>query len=211
MLLISKQVIATLMSNFAKLFMLLFIGVILTAVCLWLVGGKKQTFDALVSIDAPPKVVFKYLTDCEQRKRWQIGLRDCRQISETESFVGSRATTVLEIDGEQVEYEEETLRYQENEFLSIRATGPCEIATTIFRLEAVQGNTNFTYKVKTEPTGVSRLMAPFAEPKTLERIEEEVLKLKRLVEEENPNDAASQYNEDPTISAGAAEGASVPE
>lgn len=199
------------MSNIAKLLMLFCIGVIVAAVCLWLIGGKKQAFDALVSIDAPPNVVFKYLTDCEQRKRWQVGLYECRTTSDTENTVGSRGITVLEIEGEQVEFQEEILRYQENEFLSVRAIGANEISTAIFRLEPLQGSTNFTYKVKAEPTGFSRLMAPFAEPATQERIDDEVLKLKRLVEEENPNDAASQYNEDPTISAGATDDASTPE
>ena len=191
------------MSNLAKFVMLLCIGAVLAGVSLWLIGGKKQAYDALISIDAPPEIVFSYLTDCEQRKRWQVGLQDCRPTSDTENTVGARGVVVVEMAGETVEYEEEILRYQQDEFLSVKGTGPKEISTTIFRLESQEGSTNFTYKVKAEPTGVSRLLAPFAAPETQDRIDDEVLQLKRLVEEENPNDTGSQFNEDPTISAGA--------
>lgn len=193
------------MSNIAKFLMLLLIGVVIAVISLWLVGGKKQAYEAKVSIDAPAPVIFRYLIDGKERKRWQVGLIECNPTSDTKESVGSRTATLVEVDGEQVEYEEEIIRYQKNEFLSTKGMGPKEISTAVFRLEPLAGSTNLTYKVKAEPTGISRLMAPFAKPQTQERIADEVLRLKQLVEEENPNDGTSQYDADPTISAGADE------
>ena len=191
------------MSNIAKFLMLLLIGIVIAVISLWLVGGKKQSYEAKVSIEAPADVIFSYLIDGNERKRWQVGLIEYSPTSETQECVGAQATTLVEVAGEQVEYEEKIIRYQKNEFLSTKGTGPKETSTAVFRLEQLAGSTNLTYKVKAEPTGFSRLMAPFAKPQTQERIADEVLRLKQLVEEENPSDGTSQYDADPTISAGA--------
>ena len=101
------------MSNIAKFLMLLLIGVVIAVISLWLVGGKKQAYEAKVSIDAPAPVIFRYLIDGKERKRWQVGLIECNPTSDTKESVGSRTATLVEVDGEQVEYE--SILQQQNE------------------------------------------------------------------------------------------------
>ena len=101
--------------------MLLFIGLILAVVCLWFIGGKKQEYTTTVLINASPEVVFSYLTDVDLMKRWLPGLVAVEPISDVPFQVGSKSRTTFEENGERVEYEEEILRFQENETLSVCA------------------------------------------------------------------------------------------
>ena len=48
---------------------ILLLSVIAVAV-LWILGGKQTEFSTALSIDAPPEVIFPYLTQPEQLKSW---------------------------------------------------------------------------------------------------------------------------------------------
>jgi uncharacterized membrane protein len=190
------------MSNFAKFMMLMFIGLILAVVCLWFIGGKKQEYTTTVSINAAPEVVFSYLTDVDLMKKWIPGLVAVEPLSDVPFQVGSKSRTIIEENGERVEYEEEILRFQVNETLSVCARNANEISTSIYKLDGDQGKTNLTYKIKSTPSGLNRMLAPFLDDQTQQKIDDNALKLKRLIEKEAPGNVTSQFDQGPTVSAG---------
>ena len=64
------------MSNLTKIIMLLVIGVITAGCSIYLIGGKKQPFDAEVIIKAPVGQIFPYIVQPELKKLWMKGLVD---------------------------------------------------------------------------------------------------------------------------------------
>jgi hypothetical protein len=58
---------------------------------LWMIGGKKKEYSTDLLIEAPPKVVFDYLTKPELMKQWNDSLISTEQLTGSPNEVGSTA------------------------------------------------------------------------------------------------------------------------
>ena len=159
------------------------------AIALWLVGGKKLEHSAAIEIDGSPDVIFTYLTEPEKHKSWVTGLAHVEPLESNMDENGAskriRTTRVIATDGRESRFEDEVIRFQPNERLSVRSTNLDQIVTTIYQLEPKGTKTQFTYRVIKYYRGVKRILAPLNTDTTQSQIDQDVRKLKQLVEPGN--------------------------
>ena len=94
--------------------------------------------------------------------------------------------------GKTIELDDEVIRYEENELLSVKANNRTMTLVSIYRLKPTEeGNTYLTMVVKKSHQGIGKFMAPFMSSSLQEKITSDAQRLKSLVES---NPAASQLN-----------------
>ena len=77
-----------------------------------------------------------------------------------------------------------------------------QTSTSIYKLDGDPEKTNLTYKIKSTPSGLNRMFAPFLDDQTQQKIDDNALKLKRLIEKEVSNNGTGQMDQGRTIGAG---------
>lgn len=174
------------MPTSAKLVVSVLVITAVSAVGLWLVGGKKQEYSAAIEIDASPDVVFNYLTDPEKQKSWIKGLSEvARHQSNTDEDGASRritTTRVISVDGQETRFEDQVLRFDLDRSLTVRSSNSDQIVTAIFQLEPRDEQTSMMYRLNRVSCGINRFLAPLSNDTTQSRIDDEIRKLKQLVE-----------------------------
>jgi len=173
------------MSGSIKFLLFLIVAGVVALGCLWFVGGKKREYTTTLTIDAPPDQVFPWLTDEMRVPKWAGGVRSVQMLGEGELGTGSHRVVSVERDGEVVSFDEEVIRYEPNELLSVRSIDDRFVLLTVIQLEPLDGDrTEMSYKIKITARGVSRVFAPFADDDELrEKAETDTLTLKRAVEQ----------------------------
>jgi uncharacterized protein YndB with AHSA1/START domain len=164
------------------LYLLVALGVV--AAGLWLLGGKNQEYSTDLLIEAPPDVVFPYLTDAKQLKKWAAGFVETQSLSGKPNEEGATARTVIEGENGHLEFVDTILRFDENEMLSVRSQNSAVTSTAIYRLEAKEKATLLNYTVKKSYKGIARLLIPFQKDTVQARIASEALSLKKLIEQD---------------------------
>lgn len=162
---------------------------IIASVCatgLWLVGGKNLEHSASIEIDGSPQEVFGFLTEPEKLKSWITGLAhvETLQSNTDENGETRRINTdrVISVNGNETRYEDEVIRFQPGETLSVRSSNNDQVITSIFLLEPRESQTYFTYRVIKLNRGIKRMLAPFGNDNTQNQIVGDIRKLKQLVE-----------------------------
>ena len=177
------------MSVSAKLALWVPIIIVVIAIGLWLAGGKKQEYSAAIQIDANPDIVFAYLTEPEKHKSWITGLAHVEKLESNTDETGAskRITTsrVISIDGKESRFEDSVIRFEPDESLSVQSSNRNQVITSIYLLEPRDSQTYFTYRVITLNRGISRILAPLRSDKTQDQVDEDIRKLKQLVESGN--------------------------
>ncbi len=160
----------------------------ITTAALWMIGGKEGEFSTELTINASPETVFPYLVEPDHLKNWNSGLVDVARYDAPpqEQTLGppaiKKTNRTISIDGKQVQFDDQVIRFEENKLLSIQSTNSNAIRTAIFRLEPKGSVTQVTYRVKAVNCGFGRIMAPLQSDSTKLRIDNDILQLKELVE-----------------------------
>lgn len=177
------------MSVPAKLVLWISIITAVVAIGLWLVGGKKQEYSAAIQIEASPDVVFAYLTEAEKHKSWITGLAHVERLESNSDENGDpkRITTtrVISLNGKKSRFEDEVIRFEPDESLTVRSSNNDQAITSIYSLRPRDSQTYFTYRVIKLNRGIKRLLSPLSRDKTQNQVDDDVRKLKQLVESEN--------------------------
>ncbi|MDG1872820.1 MAG: SRPBCC domain-containing protein [Mariniblastus sp.] len=179
------------MSSAGKIgFWMLLIGVVLAS-SLWILGGKRHEHSTGLEISASPSSVFEFLIDSENQKKWNTGLTEVGQFGPLQKD-GSRTRVVktprvvtLE-GGKQVKYEDQVIRFEPNQTLTVQSANQQAVITTIFQLESRGQKTFLTFRVKSKSRGLGRFLAPLTTVETQSRIDNDIKKLKELVESSQP-------------------------
>jgi len=139
-----------------------------------------------VEIDRPSSKVFPYLVESGQRLRWMGALAESEQVTEGEPGLGTRFRDVFEDHGQRVEIDAEVVEWQPTERLAIRLGASSFQSTGTHELRESDGRTTVTTRMETEYTSrMARLMAGVITRHAQTRLEEDLVRLKQLVESES--------------------------
>ena len=174
-----------LMSGFVKFLLFLLIGAGIALGCLWFLGGKKQEYYTAISINALPQQVFPYLVEPLQVKKWKAGLVDTELLSEGPVQLGTKSLSTVQRDGENRTYQDEVIRFQQDQVFTVRSRDPSTLLSSLFTLENVAGKTGLSYRVKLTTRGFNRFFVPFQDAQQRQQeIVQDARALKKIVESE---------------------------
>jgi len=138
-----------------------------------------------VEIDRPAAAVFPYLVRSEQRLRWMGALAESEQVSDGEPGHGTRFRDVFEDHGQRIEIDAEVVEWQPVERVAIRLGASAFRSTGTHELRETGGRTRVSTRMETEYTSrMARLMAGVITRHAQTRLEEDLVRLKQLVENE---------------------------
>ena len=185
------------MSNIAKVLMLLVIGLVIAAVTIYLIGGKKQEFNAELIIKAPVGQIFPYVAKPELKQLWMKGLVE-QQLTVGDSVKeGSLLKSTVMSNGMTESFNDEVIRYQENEIVSIKSKNKRLSSTTMMKFKEEGNGTRVTYKRVVKYNGIDRLKTVFAESHFQQELESDLRELNKLIENNlaNPSNTSTETTE----------------
>ena len=173
------------MNSLVKFLLFLVIAVGIATGCLWFLGGKKQEYSTVVSINASPDQVYPYLIEPERVKKWRSELVEIRPLNEGPVELGSKSVSTIQFNGRFRDFKDEVIRFQENQVFTVRSRAPNTILSSIFKLENESGKTGLSYQIKLTTRGFDRLFVPFQNTELRQQeMVRDALALKKIVESE---------------------------
>lgn len=171
----------------------------LAAMALYLAGFRSGhgRNSVTVEIARPPAQVFRYLTDDELVKRWVGGLVEIKHLNESVPGVGARMHMVEVYREERVPMEMEITGFDANRGIKFRinsAGDPSDGFTEAgeYLLEPTGTGTRLTLSATSEYHGfLPRLFEPLITPEAQKKLQEDLARLKGLVEAEPPATVAN--------------------
>ena len=140
--------------------------------------------EASIEIAAAPAEVFPWLAASERRCEWMGALTESEPLTEGSPEVGSRFRDVFEDLGRRVELEAEIVELEPPHALTVHLDSRVFEATSSQRLEELEGGrTRLTAVIETEyKQRAARLAAPVVTRHAQRRLEQDLARLKELVE-----------------------------
>jgi uncharacterized membrane protein len=172
------------MSLSARILLFLLIVVLIGGSSLWLIGGKKIEHSTSLVIDAQPQQVFPYLIESDRLIQWVSGLESVEDLEMAETGDPAIITERIMDDGsgKQVQFDDEVIRHEPDELLSVQSSNSSKIITAIYQLESTEEEkTQLNYRIKISHTSLGRFLAPFQKPNIQQRMEDDLRRLKDLV------------------------------
>jgi uncharacterized protein YndB with AHSA1/START domain len=171
------------------------IGLVVLALAgLWMWGFRSGHghIVAEVLIDRPADQVFRYLTDDDLVKKWIGGLGELKEISTPADGgqVGKKFRVGEVYRDQRVDMDMTVTRYEKNRALSmfIASVGDPNngfTETGDYTLTEQDGKTLLRFEVQTKYSGfLPRLFEPFITPEATNKLKEDLLRMKQLVEAE---------------------------
>ena len=183
------------MSFPAKFFLSLLALLVIVAVALWIMGGESKKNSTQVSVAASPAVVFRYLVDGDEIRRWGIGIKSVGSFSGDQTEAQNR---IVESDNGESSWKDTVLRFQQDQMLSIQSSKLGLVRTLVFQLDENDlGGTNVDYRITESAAGVERFLFPFKSTANRTTMVDEMIRLRDLVESENDPPVAKAASEDP--------------
>ena len=140
--------------------------------------------EASIEIAAAPAEVFPWLAASERRCEWMGALTESEPLTEGSPEVGSRFRDVFEDLGRRVELEAEIVDLEPPHAMTVQLVSKVFDATSSQRLEELEGGrTRLTAVIETEyRQRAARLVAPVVTRHAQRRLEQDLARLKELVE-----------------------------
>ncbi|MBD0290425.1 MAG: SRPBCC family protein [Thermoleophilia bacterium] len=136
-----------------------------------------------VEIERPAAAIFPYLAAPERRLRWMGALTASEQVTDGDLGLGTRFRDVFEDQGQRIELDAEIVEYEPNRRLATRLTASQFESTARQELDEAAGRTSVTTTIATEyRSRLARVMAGVITRHAQRRLEEDLVRLKRLVE-----------------------------
>lgn len=184
------------MSNISKLIMLLAIGLVIAGCSIYLIGGKKQLFHAEVVIKAPVGQIFPYVVQPDLKRLWIKGLIEQQLTEGDEIGEGSFLKSTVQSNGKTESFDDEVIRYYDNEIVSIKSKNPRLSSTMMVKLKEEGSGTRVTYKRIVQYKGIERFKTIFADSQDQQELEKDLNELARLIENNvaDPGSSATSGN-----------------
>lgn len=116
---------------------------------------------AAVVIPRPIEEVFNFISDPQNRLKYDSGLLEVRQEPEARLDVGTKIVEVRRMGGRTVELPTEVVQYEPNKQIGFRSLpGDPSNASGTYAMESVPAGTLLTLDFTTRPGGLYRLIAP---------------------------------------------------
>ena len=166
----------------------LLILLLIAAAALYIIGGKKTENQTSLEFEATPDQIWPYLVEPNGIGQWFSGLVSIDPINApsddpTAPPPPSVRRVLQNADGNQIEYEDEILRFTTNQMLSLKSRSAGETITWVYKLEAMaDSRTQVTLRMVKSASGLARLLAPIYDDVSLKQIEADIRQLKQVVE-----------------------------
>ena len=170
------------MSNLTKLLMLLAIGLVLAAGSIYLIGGKRQDYKSSATIKAPVGQIFPYVVDPQLKQQWMKGLND-QEITQGDSVAeGSLLKSTRTSNGISESFDDEVIRFSENEIISVKSKNKRLTSTTMLKFKELGDGTKVTFTRVIKFHGIDRFKTVFAQSDFQSELERDLGELVKLVE-----------------------------
>lgn len=138
-----------------------------------------------LEIAAAPAEIFPWLAASERRCEWMGALTESEPLTEGAPEVGSRFRDVFEDLGQWVELEAEVVELDPPHAMTVHLVSKVFDATSSQRLEELEGGrTRLTAVIETEyKQRAARIAAPVVTRHAQRRLEQDLARLKELVED----------------------------
>jgi uncharacterized protein YndB with AHSA1/START domain len=174
-----KKWMIRVVAGFFLLVALLFAGLYIAS------GGAKGKgyHEASVVMNRPAAAVFPWLTDGEKQKGWIFGLTESKPLTEGGLRVGARSQETMVLGEEQTVTESEVTALEPNKLMTVKITSQGFDGEVRYVLEESGGSTKLRYSgdFQYKPF-LLRLLEPLITPSAQRKLEEDLMKLKSLVE-----------------------------
>jgi uncharacterized protein YndB with AHSA1/START domain len=148
-------------------------------------GGAngKGYHEASIAINKPAAVIFPWLTEPEKLKAWIFGLTESKPLTEGGLRVGARFEEIMVIGEEQTVTVSEVTELDPGKLMVVKITSQGFDGDIRYVLEEAGASTtlrytgNFQYKAF-----MLRLLEPLVTPSAQRKLEEDLIKLKSVVE-----------------------------
>jgi uncharacterized membrane protein len=177
------------MSLPGKLLLFAVLALLVSGAGLWISGGKKGEYSTSLVVDAHPSQVFPYLTDSERIKQWMNELTQIEELIPPQDDEGLPVPTkitsrVMVENGKNVVYQDEVIRFSKDKMISIQSSNDAKVITFIFLIEPHKKlKTKVDYRIKESNIGTGRIFAPLRKSTWQAKIEDDLQRLKELIEE----------------------------
>jgi carbon monoxide dehydrogenase subunit G len=137
-----------------------------------------------IEIQRPVEDVFTWLDDEQKATQWLSGLEQIIPITQGGNRVGAQAKHIYNENGRRFEMIEETLIYEPNRHVKIRAEGDMFTLTAEYTLTPTGSATRLDFASELRfKNGLMRLLTPLLMLGSQRRTMRELQKLKSLVEQ----------------------------
>lgn len=137
-----------------------------------------------IQIARPQEVVAKYASNPDKAPEWYVNIKSAEWKTPKPPSVGSQIIFRAQFLGRELQYTYEITEYVPGEKLVMRtAEGPFPMETT-YTWEAVEdGQTRMTLRNRGNPSGFSRLFAPFMKTAMKRANRKDLTLLKQILED----------------------------
>ena len=136
-----------------------------------------------IEIEAPRDRVSAYAADPDKAPLWYVNIKSVEWQTSPPLALGSRIAFVAQFLGRRMAYIYEVVDLTPGESLVMRASsGPFPMETSYAWSDAGEGRTRMTLRNRGEPSGFSRLLAPFMAPAMRRANAKDLQRLKQILE-----------------------------
>jgi uncharacterized membrane protein len=141
-----------------------------------------------IVIQREPADVAAYAADPDNAPNWYVNIKSVQWRTLPPARVGSRVTFVAHFLGRKLEYTYEIMEYVPGErVVMTTAEGPFPMQTTYTWTAAAEGATRMTLRNRGEPSGFSKLVAPFMASAMRRANTKDLRRLKEILEGNSPS------------------------
>ena len=141
-----------------------------------------------ITIARPVEVVAAYATDPANAPAWYVNIDAIEWVTPPPVHVGSRVAFVARFLGRRLAYTYEFTELVPGERLVMRtAQGPFPMETTYTWSAPAPGTTHMTLRNRGEPTGFSKVVAPFVAAAMRRANRKDLARLRSILETSQPD------------------------
>ena len=141
--------------------------------------------ESRVNVARPPADVFPWLLDADKVPRWMTGLEVYQPLEPGPLRVGSRIRQELSVSGQHLRFELEVARLDPPHAAVLRFEGSGFKAANEYAVAEADGGSAVTWVISGDTTSFkARLIAPLVQAKLQEKLENDLARLRALLEGE---------------------------
>lgn len=167
---------------------LLILGLIMAgaATLLYINGGRPKVNEHTITIDAPPDVVFTWITQPTHMTLWLGGYKGSEPLNEPGLYVGARTKEIIQVEKARYELTMEVVRVETGRLLEVKfdsGQGAGFTSTSRYELAPADGGTQLSFHQEASYRGFwPRLFSIAITKQSQRKMEQDLANLKKLIE-----------------------------